>query len=268
MRNNRLAKDVAYGLFAFFTIWIILIHLFVPKDTDLYINYGLTYGVIALWGGIWGIIVARLWGGLKSIIGKAITMFALGLFSQVFGQLAFSYYYLIEHIDVPYPSIADIGFFGTIPFYIYGAYLLSQAAGVSITLSSLKNKIQAIIIPSIMVGVAYVLFLRHYQMDPNDPLGTFLNFAYPLGQAIYISIGILTYSLTRSILGGVMKKRILFFIFAFSAQFFADYYFIFDQNHYYPGGIHDYIYAIAYFLMTLAILQMVDVWDKLRREEK
>jgi len=240
---------------------------FLPHDHMLYSYFGVFYGVIALWGGVWGLIIAREWGGFRSLLGRAIVMFSLGLFAQEFGQCAYTFYIFILHIDVPYPSIGDIGFFATIPFYIYGAYLLARVAGVKISMSSYKSKLQAILIPAIMLLIAYGLFITHYtfaSIDLSKPLQTFLNFGYPFGQAIYISIGILTYSLTRNILGGIMRPVILFLIIAFGAQFLADYAFIFFSDKYYPGSILDYFYAIAYFLMAFGIIQLQTVAAKLR----
>jgi len=240
---------------------------FLPQDNPLYSYFGVFYGVIALWGGIWGLIIARQWGGFRSLFGRAIIMFSLGLFAQEFGQCAYTFYIFVLHVDIPYPSIGDIGFFATIPFYIYGAYLLAKVAGVKVTLKSYKNKLQAIIIPVLMLILAYGLFIQHHSLstiDLGQPLRTFLDFGYPFGQAIYISIGILTYSLTRNILGGVMRPVILFLIIAFGAQFLADYVFIFFSDKYYPGSVLDYIYAVAYFLMAFGILQLQTVITKLK----
>lgn len=258
---------IACFLFLFFTLWWISIHFYLPQDHILYEFYGLSYGIIALWGGFWGVIVAEKWGGMKSIIGKAIIMLSLGLFAQEFGQVAYSFYIFILHVDVPYPSIGDLGFFGTIPFYIYGAFLLAKTAGVRVSIKSFQSKLQALVIPVVILGIAYFLFLRNYTIDLTKPLETFLSFGYPMGQAIYISIAILTYSLTRSSLGGIMRSKILFIIFAFSVQFFADYVFIYFQDKYYPGSPIDYIYTISYFLMTIGILQFKTVYMQLRRTE-
>jgi hypothetical protein len=238
--------------------------LFLRQGDLAHSYFGTLYGIIALWGGIWGLFISRAWGGYKSLMGKAIIMFSLGLFAQEFGQCAYTFYIFILHVDVPYPSIGDIGFFGTIPFYVYGAYLLAKVSGVKISLKSFRSKLQALAIPVVMVGVAYALFLRNYSIDLSHPLETFLNFGYPFGQAIYISIGILTYSLTRDMLGGIMKRRVLFLILAFGAQFLADYAFIFFSDKYFPGSILDYLYAGSYFLMALGLFQLQDVANKLK----
>ena len=259
--------QAAVCLLLFYTFWWVIIHLFLPQNHFLYEQYGLTYGVIAVWGGIWGIVIANKWGGFRSVMGRAILMFALGLFAQVFGQLAYSYYIFVLHIPIPFPSIGDIGFFGTIPFYIYGSYLLARASGVRVSLHSFQSRVQALGIPLLMLAVAYYLFLRNSPFDLSKPLETVLTYGYPLGQAIYLSIAILTYSLTRGILGGIMKSKVFFLIIAFVAQFLADYAFLYFQSSYYPGSIIDYFYVVAYFLMTFGILQLLTVYKKLRHTE-
>lgn len=255
---------VAVAVFLLYTVWIIGIHLTLPNDHALYEYFGHSYGILAVWGGIWGFIISKHWGGLSSLIGKALIMFSLGLFFQEFGQLAYSYYIYVLHVDIPYPSIGDIGFFGTIPFYILGSVYLARAAGVSLSLNQFVHKIQAVLIPLLMLGIGYYLFLRNYQFDLSNPLMVFLDFGYPLGQAIYLSVGILTYSLTRNILGGVMRSKVIYFILAFIAQFLAEYIFVYFQSYYYAASFIDYFYLISYFLMTMAILQLQGVIDKLK----
>lgn len=259
---------VLIGLFVFFTVWWILITLFIHGQTNNAFSafglFGNLYGIIAAWSAIVGFFVSKSWGGWKSKIGRAIIMFSLGLLFQEFGQLAYSYYIFVLHIAVPYPSLGDIGFFGTIPFYIYGSFLLSQASGVKFTTKSIIAKLQVILIPLLMLIVAYFLILKNYSLDTSQPLTTFLNYGYPTGQAIYISIALLTYSLTRNILGGVMKSKILFIIIAFCAQFIADYSFVIFQKYYYPGSILDYLYVVSYFLMGLGICQLEIILIKLR----
>lgn len=256
---------VAIAIFLVFVIWWVFIQATLSHDNILYALYGQTYGILALWGGIWGLIIARQWGGFKSVFGRAIIMFALGLFAQEFGQTAYTYYIFVSHIDIPYPSIGDIGFFGTIPFYIYGAYLLAKASGVRVSLHTYGNKIQALIIPLIMIGIAYCLFLRNYSVDFSHPLKTFLDFGYPLGQAIYVSIAIMTYFTTRSLLGGIMRPKILFILVAFVTQFLADYSFIYFQGQYYPGHFIDLVYTLAYVMMALGIMQLKTVYKQLKQ---
>ena len=67
--------------------------------------FGAIYGLVALWGGVWGIIFSKEWGGTRSLIGKAMIVFSIGLFAQEFGQASYSYIDYVLHIQGAYPSI-------------------------------------------------------------------------------------------------------------------------------------------------------------------
>ncbi len=233
---------------------------------DSFFDFGEVYGYLAVCGGIWGLIISKKWGGIRSVMGRAIIMFSLGLFAQEFGQLSYAFYNDIYKTPGPYPSMGDIGFFGSIPLYAYGILLLAKASGVKIKLQSYRSKIQAIFIPIIMLAIGYALFLQGYKFDWSDGIKIFLDFGYPLGQAIYVSIALLTYLLSKGILGGVMKNKILFIVFALVIQFLSDYIFLYQSNRglYQVGGINDYIYLVAYFVMTLGIIQFDVVYNKLK----
>jgi len=252
--------------FAVLSLWWFIIYL--GGTTDAWINhaFGFTYGGFSVWGGLIGLLTAKKWGGFSSLIGRAIIFLSLGLLMQAFGQYSFWFYNVFLHTDVPYPGVPDIGFFGSIPFYIYGAYLLFKSSGSRFALTSIVNKSQAIIIPLIMLGVGYYLFLRDYEIDFSQPLNIFLDFGYPLGQAVYISIAILTFNLSRKILGGIMKFPILIVVIAFMAQFTAEYSFVYFQDSFYPASFIDYLYLVAYFLMAFGLIYFKAVADQLRKE--
>ena len=251
---------------AFFLIlsawWVII---FLSKTTDAPANhtFGFIYGGFSLWGGFLGFLTARKWGGFKSTMGKAVLFLTFGLLLQAFGQYSFWFYNYFLRIAVPYPGIPDIGYFGTIPFYILAAILIAKVSGVKVSLKSYANKAQAILIPLIILGIGYFLFLKNYDFNGASPLQVFLDFGYPLGQATYISIGILTFSLSRGILGGLMKSRIIFIILAFFLQFLADYIFIYFHNLYFPASFIDYFYLLAYAVMSLSIIELKTVLNKI-----
>lgn len=258
---------IAFLLFVLLTIWW-FIGLKNPDAPRYFGDFPSIYAIMALWGGIWGIMIAQKWGGFGSVMGKAMLMFALGLFAQVFGQLAYAYLAFFQGIDVPYPSIGDIGYFGSIPLYILGVVYLGQASGVKIGLSSQIKKLQAIILPLLVLGTGYYLFLQGYEFDWSDPVKIFLDFGYPLGQAVYVSLAILTYLLSRGVLGGIMKSKILFLIFALVIQFLSDYTFLYQSSRgvWKAGGANDYMYLVAYFVMALSLIQFEIVFKKLKQE--
>lgn len=258
----------AQVLIVLFTIWTLFwIYLqFLAPNSDYNQFFSDTYGVVALFGGLCGLAVSKKWGGVKSVMGRAIIFFSLGLLAQEFGQITYSFYHHVFHVEVPYPSLGDIGYFGSIPLYILGAWNVAKASGARVGVNSFVNKIQVVIIPIIMLCISYWFFLKDYSFEGQSPLVIFLDFGYPFGQAIYISIALLAYLLSRKLLGGIMRSKILFLLFALFLQYIADYMFLYQnsQGIWSPGGINDYTYLIAYFCMSLALLELQSVIKKLK----
>jgi len=239
-----------------------------PSDFALELFSGV-YGVMALFGAVVGFKLSKEWGGRKSYVGRAIIMFALGLLAQEFGQITYSLYTLIFEQEIPYPSIGDIGYFGSIFFYIYGVWLLGKAVGAKYSIQSLGSKLLVVLIPAAVLAVSYWFFLREYEFDWSNPLTVFLDFGYPLGQAIYLSLAILVFTLSRKYLGGVMRPVILFLLFALAVQYVADFMFLYQTYHetWTTAGANDYVYLVAYFLMTVALLRFKFVANTIRASE-
>jgi hypothetical protein len=206
-----------------------------------------------------------LGGGAKSTIGRAVSVISLGLLLQAFGQ-SIATYYVFYNVEALYPSIADIGFFGSVLAYIYGAFLLTKASGVKVSMKSLPNKFQAFIIPAILLVASYMVFLRGYEFDWSYKLRILLDFGYPLGQALYVSIAILTLILSRKILGGLMKAPVTLLLAAFIFQYLSDYLFLYQTSRelYVAGGFVDFMYLISYFLMSISLIQFGIAMRKIR----
>ncbi len=265
--KNRMAQSVIL-LFTIITVWWIALNPLLNSDLTSQQKYvwGSTYQILALLGAIYGFIIAKSWGGLKSTFGKALIFFSLGLLFQVFGQSVYSYYNLVARIEAPYPSIGDIGYFGSVIMYICGAFLLTKLAGSRISLRSLGNKFLALLIPLGILIASYLFFLRQYEFDFSYPLKVFLDFGYPLGQAFYVSLAILALILSRKVLGGIMRKPIIFFIAALLVQYFSDFNFLYQANQgaWYVGGIGDFLYSLSYLLMALSIIYTKEIFDHIR----
>jgi len=257
----------AIAIFTVMTVWWVALRLTnAPADSLTNSLFGNTYGAMALFGALAGFFIAKKWGGFKSLIGRAIAMFSLGLLFQEFGQLVYAYFIFIKNVDIPYPSIGDIGYFGSIPLYIYGAYLLAKATGVHLSVKSTGKKAIAVIVPLLFVGLVYWSFLVNYDFAGTPWLTIFLDFGYPLGQAVYISIAIITLLLSRGMLGGLMKNKIRLLLVALVAQFASDYTFLYQshQGTWTAGGINDYMYLVSYFLMAAALIKMKLAYDEAR----
>jgi hypothetical protein len=269
--KREILGKIVLTLFCILTVWWITLRI-LGLSTDSVHNqvFAAVYGLISLLGVGIGFSIFQKWGGMKSKMGKSILFFTLGLLFQEVGQIIYSSYIYFLKIEIPYPSIGDLFFYGTIPLYIIGIAHLAGVSGVQISLKSFKSKIQAITIPVFILLCSYFFFLQQYEFDWSTPLTIFLDFAVPLGQAVYISLAILTYTLSKGVLGGIMKGNILFILFALFMQYIADWTFLYQasQETWYAGGINDYMYLCAYFLMTIGLLKLKTVYNKLRAETK
>lgn len=268
--NSSLAKKLAVLLFLALTVWWFVISiLWENRSTEANLLWGASYQLMAVMGVIFGILVSKSWGGTQSVMGKTILFFAFGLLLQVLGQSTFSYYNLILQNDIPYPSLADLGYFLSIPVYVYATVLLAKAAGAGLSLQSVHKKVLAVIIPGIVLAASYFVFLTGYEFDWSNPVRIFLDFGYPLGQALYVSLALLVYILSKNFLGGMMKPKILIILFALAIQYVADYNFLLQANHetWINGGYGDFIYLLAYFLMTLALINLGSAYEKIKAHQ-
>lgn len=263
---------IAQTLILFFTIltglWV-FINFFQEPESIFHDVFTVTYGLVALGGGLAGLFTATKWGGFRSLMGKAIIFLSLGLLFQEFGQLAYSYYIYVLGIEVPYPSIGDIGFLGYVPMYLLGMMYVGQLAGVKVSLKSTGAKMFAFLTPILFLVFSGWFFLNGYVFDWEYPLITFLDLAYPLGQALNISIMIVVFVLSNKILGGIMKARLWFIGFAYFMQYVADFSFLYQVNRdlWQVSGTSDYMYLVAYFLMSLALLELKTTFNDLYNKE-
>lgn len=255
LTRNPLAK-VACVFLILLTVWWISI-FYRNLETGIENNaFTLIYPWLSLFGGILGLFIAKKWGGFKSYLGSSLSFFSLGLLAQFFGQVCYAYNIYIRLIEVPYPSVGDIGYFGSVILYIIATYYLGQSAGAKFNLKNYKGRALAILIPALMLILSFSIFLKDYVPDSGQWMKTFLDFGYPLGQAIYVSFALLAFLLSRQMLGGIMRKPILFLIFALIIQYISDFTFLYqvNRNSWYVGGVNDYMYLVSYFFMTLSLI--------------
>jgi len=258
---------VSSFLFICLTVWWIYINFFYQNvTTNNKQLYAASYQVIALFGAIIGFWMAQRWGGFNSLLGKALSFFSLGLLLQSFGQSAYSYYIFFQKIEVPYPSIGDIGYFGSVIAYIFGIFYIAKVSGFRSSWKTLKNKIYFFVIPIIILGISYFFFLNGYEFDWSNKLKIFLDFGYPFGQALYVSMAITTWVLSKNVLGGIMKKPILFLIFALVVQYLSDFMFLYQANAgtWNAGELNDLLYSVSYFFMAVALIHIRSTFTKIQ----
>ena len=259
--KNKLQILVTLIFLGFFAWWISFQHV-VTKQGPSVQWFGGTYGIVALIGSIIGFTAARKWGGFKTVLGKALMFFSLGLLAQEAGQLIYTYYIYGAKIQIPYPSWGDVAYFGSVLLYITAAIYLTRVSGAKFSLKDVKYKFIAVIVPLVLLGVSYWVFLHHHQYDFHKPLTVFLDFGYPMGQAIYISIAITAYLLSRKLLGGIMRAGLVLVMVALFLQYISDFTFVYQSSRgtYLSGKYDDLFYLISYFGMTTAMIKFHTIY--------
>lgn len=261
---NRSEKVVGVVFIALSLWWAILFFWFDAALSQQNLYWAATYQFLAWYGGIFALIASRRWGGFNSLMGRAIIFFGLSLMLQGFGQTTFSIYTTLLNIDIPYPSIADIGYFGSMCFYVAAIVSLAKVSGASIRLRNFSGKALALLIPVGMLTFSYTIFLKTYEFDWYAPLQTFLDFGYPLGDALYVSIAILALLFSRNILGGIMRRPLIFLMIALIAQYCADFNFLYQAANetWINGGYGDFLYLLSYFIMGLSLIRIERVIEE------
>lgn len=266
MKKNILLIGTATALFAaFLTFWLVLGAKDLRGDSDQAELFSALYGSMALFGGIVGLSVSKRWGGFKSLIGRSVVFASLGLLAQVAGQVAYSAYTYLWHEEIPYPSYGDIGYFGSVILYILAAYSLVKALKTKKSLDKHINKTAIVAIPAGLLVFSYLVFLQDYEFDFSNPLVPLLDFGYPLGQAFYLSLGLLALLLSGRYLGGIMRSVILMFLCALLLQYVADFTFLYQVNNdtWETAGSNELVYLVSYYVMTLSLIRFGTALDKL-----
>ena len=207
LRKDKWLYVIVFSLFVVITAWYLNIHSLNLSTTErMQQAWGSAYQIMALFGCFVGFSASKKWDGYKSLVGKAILFFSIGLLLQSFGQSVSSYYNFFEHQAIPYPSLGDIGFMGSVIAYIAGALQLLKATGFQFSAKSIQKRLVAIIVPLIILISSYLFFLQGYVFDWSNPTKIILDFAYPLGQATYISIVLIAYMTSLNYNLGIMKR--------------------------------------------------------------
>lgn len=255
--RSKVTQFYLLALLAFFLWWVEINTQHLQNNWQN--NYfGLMYSLLAIIGGLNGLRVAKRWGLFKSTVGRGISFFSLGLLSLAFGQLVFSYYNIVAKVEVPFPSLADLGYFSIVILYILGSLSLAKAAGSKFSLRTLKGKLFVVIVPVAALIFSFFLFLKNidFKFDNlTDSVATLLTFTTPFGDAIYVSVALLTYQLSRKFLGGIMRSRILLLIFALAFEYCTEYIFLYraGKGTYYNGGIDDLLFVTSIVIMSVGL---------------
>lgn len=238
---------------AFLTIMTIVVIsgiLLTPYENffQRYMFAGFGLGILTLVAAWIGIDTARFFS-FKSSFGKAMLLISLGVLSWGLGNLAFFVYNMFMNIEVPYPSLADVGYLGMIPLANYGLFIL---------LKSIKFRLDAktivkIVIPILAVfAVIFPLFIYGKLAEEASLLTKFLNILYPLGDVLFLSLSLVILTLAYK---SVLFKPLGIISLGFIIEAFADFAFSYTTatGIYYTGYWTDILFCMAFFVIGVGL---------------
>lgn len=260
------------NLFSFkatYTIVLILLYVFaLGWFLNLYLTFqteGLQnilsnlYGIIPLFGGLYGLWISRRWGGFKSAVGKAVIFLSLGLTTWGIGMAIWLYYNLILKVEIPYPSWADAAFIISWPLWGIGMVFLSKATGARFALRNLGGKLLLLFLPLLIILFSYyvlVVIARGGLLDLSGDLSKiFFDLAYPVGDVVILTLATLIYGLSFNYFGGKYRFAIYLILAGFILNYAADFSFSYTttKDIYYNGSLSDILFATAMFILVLGV---------------
>ena len=202
----------------------------------------------------------------KSAMGRALLFLSLGAIAWGCGTFIWLLYNLFWATEVPYPSLADIGFSLIIPLAAVGFFLLLKNLKINF---DKKTILTVSVIPAAVFIVVYWLFMQSTIAEGISDIGKILNIYYPFGDAIFLSFSLVILSLVR---GGKMFKPIGILCVGFIIQAIADLSFTTTTTlgTYYTGNWVDMTWTIAFFVMGVGMFytsEMLAVEDFKKKRE-
>lgn len=226
--------------------------------TDLTINllYSFSNGFLATVAGFTGIMIARHWGGSNSAVGRAIVYISAGTISWGMGTLVWSFYNFVLKVEVPYPSLADLGYALAIPLWTLGVFYLSKATGARFSLRQRRGRMMIVLLPTLAAIVSYYfLYIVARQSSfivEGGLLKILLDFYYPIGDWVILTVAFLVFGLSLQYLGGRFRAPVLIILFGFVCMFISDFSFSYTTTveTYYNGHLVDMLFTLAIFFIS------------------
>ena len=225
--------------------------------------YGVLFlGFIPVLGGVNGLMISKHWGSFKSAVGRAVIFLSLGLIAWGLGTFIFSgVYNFLLHIEVPYPSFADVGYILALPLWAIGVIQLSRATGAKYGLRSSGGKIILLVIPAAIIAISYYLLIVVARegaftfSDSSSLPKVFFDLAYPIGDVLILTLATLIYGLSYNYFGGIYKKAIYIILFGFVILYFADFLFSYTTTLeiWYPADWVDLLFTTAMLALSIGV---------------
>src|SRR6202022_2539135 len=234
------------GFCAFFAAWL-LFHWGGTAVTQRFDNIAETLAAF-LAAAVGGIAARRRQPRTRcawALIGASALSWGLG-------QSVWSYYELVKGQQVPFPSLADLGYLGAVPLAVAGVLSLPSAPARATSL--LRTIVDALLIAGSLFIISWATVLGTvYRAGSSGLMAQLIGLAYPAGDIVIATIVLIVASraarasrLPLLLLGGGLIANLL------SDSAFA---YLTTTNQYGSGNPIDTGWAAGYLLIAIAGLR-------------
>lgn len=249
--------SLIYFCYLFF-YWIIL-QITGSKTNFWNLFYSFSIALMPFIGGFTGFFIAKSWGLFKSSIGKSVFFLSAGLVSWGSGNMIWAYYNFFLNDEVPYPSLAEIGFLPSYLLWATGMVHLPHAIGGESNFRKKYGKL-LLLIPFFILAFSYYLvtFITKSSLvfaPFTSYAKLFFDIAYPAGDAIILTAAFLV-GISFKFFGGKYRLSIYTLILGFCFLYLGDFLFSYTTttSTYYNGGLVDKAFATGLFFLTFGTL--------------
>ncbi len=260
MHLTKVAKFVL-GYYIFILIWWTYSYFFNLHENPYSFIYQFAFGLIPLLGGIAGIIRSAKWGMFKSKVGMALFFISMGLITWGIGQMFWSLYYnWLMQIEIPYPSLADVGYILSWPLWTIGTINLSYATGAKFSLKNIRGKVLLFTLPVLLISLSYYLLIIVARQGllsdfEGGAFKVFFDLAYPIGDVVILALAVLVYGLSFNYIGGKFKWPIIMILVGFLVNYIVDFSFSYTTTNgtYFNGHWVDILFPTAMALIAFGV---------------
>jgi signal transduction histidine kinase len=180
---------------------------------------------------------------------RAWTMMGLACLSWAAGQLVWTGYEHVLRTPSPYPSLADVGYFGFIPLAVVAIFLFRPAAISS--LAAARDILDGVIASMALVYIVWPLVLAPLYADASlSSVEKILSLAYPIGELTVLTAALL---LAQRIGQGVRRPYFLLCLGVLALTVAHLFYaLLIIDGRYYTGHVLDIGWFSGFLLIALA----------------
>jgi diguanylate cyclase (GGDEF)-like protein/PAS domain S-box-containing protein len=212
-------------------------------------DYGLAAAALA--AGVGCTMTARRAAGRARLVWGCLAASAC---SWGLGQCVWTWYEVVQGRDVPFPSLADVGYLGAVPLAAAGLLLLP--AGSQTWAGRVRTLIDGLMIAGSALLTSWVIVLSKVFAQGGDPFSHGISLAYPIGDVVVVTI--VLYVLLRARQQRVSHGIPIGLIgLALVAMAFSDsgFTYLTATSQYSSGNLIDIGWFMGYVLLLLAALR-------------